>query len=64
MRASPVSLTAAIPEGVAVARAAAGVAGGAASGGRDGEAPVGEEGLVAPAPVPPGREPMLPGERQ
>jgi chemosensory pili system protein ChpA (sensor histidine kinase/response regulator) len=43
--------------------AAAGVAGAAASA-RSAEAHGGEEGLAAPAPVPPGREPMLPGERQ
>jgi chemosensory pili system protein ChpA (sensor histidine kinase/response regulator) len=43
--------------------AAAGVAG-AAQSLKGAEAHGGEEGLAAPAPVPPGREPVLPGERQ
>jgi chemosensory pili system protein ChpA (sensor histidine kinase/response regulator) len=52
------------PEGAWPAlAAAAGVAAGS-SGTKAVEAHGVEEGLVAPAPVPPGREPVLPGERQ
>ncbi|MGA7825835.1 MAG: chemotaxis protein CheW, partial [Steroidobacteraceae bacterium] len=51
-------------EGAWPALAAAAGAAGSASPVKGAEAQGGEEGLVAPAPVPPGREPVTPGERQ